>query len=664
MSSQHQHTNALIHETSPYLLQHAHNPVHWMPWGNTAWDKAKAEDKLVVVSIGYSACHWCHVMEHESFEDKVVADIMNDHFVSIKVDREERPDVDQIYMDAVQIITGHGGWPLNAICLPDGRPIYAGTYFQLEQWKQVLLYLTDYFHKDRDDAMERAAEIVRGIKVLDTITPAADAAFDPADRAAMFQRINQAWDYELGGRRGAPKFPMPVTMQYLLQNYFYTKNEKALQAVTVTLDQMLAGGIYDQIGGGFARYSVDDTWTIPHFEKMLYDNGQLVSLYSSAFQITENPSYRAVVYDTVAFIQREMTAPSGGFYSALDADSEGVEGKFYVWTNEELKTILGQDFDDFAKYYDITPGGNFEHGYINLRRLSLSIPDESQEAKVRSWAIKLMAVRNERIRPGLDDKILTSWNALIIKGLLDAYNAFGDKSFLELALSHAAFIKKYCIKSDHSLYRSHKEGRSTINGFLDDYSFTIEAFIALYQATFDEQWLTTAKDLADHAIQHFYSSEKGIFFYTSITDDPLIARKTETTDNVIPSSNSSMAKALYLLGHLMDQDSYLRIARQQTLNLKENALKHTAFYANWAMMTDAFIHEPYEIAICGSDAPDLRKELAKEYRPDTILLGSTAVSSLPLLQGKTHANDTWIYVCRNKTCQLPVRTVQEAKKQM
>ncbi len=659
-----QYTNALIHETSPYLLQHAHNPVNWMPWVNTAWDKAKAEDKLVVVSIGYSACHWCHVMEHESFEDKVVADIMNDHFVSIKVDREERPDVDQIYMDAVQIITGHGGWPLNAICLPDGRPIYAGTYFQREQWKQVLLYLTDYFHKDRDDALERASEIVRGIKVLDTITPVADAAFDPADRDVMFQRIDQAWDYELGGRRGAPKFPMPVTMQYLLQNHFYTGNEKALRAVTITLDQMLAGGIYDQIGGGFARYSVDAEWTIPHFEKMLYDNAQLVSLYSAAFQITKNPSYSTAVYDTVAFIQREMTAPGGGFYSALDADSEGVEGKFYVWTYDELKTIVGQDFGDFAKYYDITSEGNFEHGYINLRRLSLDIPNESQQAKVRSWATKLMAVRNGRIRPGLDDKILTSWNALMLKGLLDAYNAFSDDSFLELALSNASFIKKYCIKPDNSLHRSHKEGRSTINGFLDDYSFTIEAFIALYQATFDEQWLTTARDLADHVIQHFYSSEKGVFFYTSITDDPLIARKTETTDNVIPSSNSSMAKALYLLGHLLDQESYLRIARQQTLNLKENALKHTAFYANWAMQTDAFIFEPYEVAICGDKALDIRKAIAKDYRPDAIVLGSAKESSLPLLQGKTQASDTWIYVCRNKTCQLPVRTVQEAKKQM
>ncbi|MBS1684062.1 MAG: thioredoxin domain-containing protein [Bacteroidetes bacterium] len=664
MSSTDQHTNALIHETSPYLLQHAHNPVHWMPWGNAAWDKARAEDKLVVVSIGYSACHWCHVMEHESFEDKVVADIMNDHFVSIKVDREERPDVDQIYMDAVQIITGHGGWPLNAICLPDGHPIYAGTYFQREQWKQVLLYLTNYYHKEREDALVRAAEIVRGIKVLDTITPVADAAFDPADRAAMFERIDYAWDYERGGRAGAPKFPMPITMQYLLQNYFYTHNEKALKAVTITLDQILAGGIYDQIGGGFARYSVDAEWTIPHFEKMLYDNAQLVSLYSQAYQITKKESYRDAVYETAAFLQREMTAPSGGFYSALDADSEGVEGKFYIWTYDELKGILGQDFDAFTSYYDVTPEGNFEHGYINLRRLSLEIPDAATKTKVRRWSEKLLAIRSARIRPGLDDKILTSWNALMLKGLIDACNAFGDDTFLQLAHANASFIKTNCIKADHSLYRSHKEGRSTINGFLDDYSFTIEAFIALYQATFEEAWLTEAKALADHVIQHFYSIEKGIFFYTSVSDDPLIARKTETSDNVIPSSNSSMAKALYLLGHLLDEERYLRIARQQTLNLKENALKHTAFYANWAMLTDGFIQEPNEVAICGEDALHLRKDFASAYRPDTIILGAMKESTLPLLAGKYQAQGTWIYVCRNKTCQLPVQTVSEARQQM
>ena len=708
---EHPYTNDLVHETSPYLLQHAHNPVNWRPWGDKAWSKARAEDKLVIVSIGYSACHWCHVMEHESFEDTVVARIMNDHFVSIKVDREERPDVDQIYMDAVQIITGHGGWPLNAICLPDGRPIYAGTYFQKENWKQVLLYMTDYFKNNRDEVMERATEITKGIKVMDTIPFVKDTTFHEGERATMFSKIDSVWDYELGGRRGAPKFPMPVTMQYLLQNYHYTKNEKALQAVTVTLDNMMAGGICDHVGGGFARYSVDGEWTIPHFEKMLYDNAQLVSLYSQAYQITKNEGYKHVVYETIGYIEREMTDTSGGIYSALDADSEGEEGKFYVWTYNELKEILGKDFEAFSKYYDVTKEGNFEHGKINLRNRRPPNPPRGLQYNSDSvlnpplgvWGLKLLEVRSKRVRPGLDDKVLTSWNALMVKGYTDAYNAFGDEEFLAAAIRSATFIRNNCIKKDHSINRSYKnaaqdlldlydngiagnkntdrnlknsldyriegqlhsrKGKSSINGFLDDYSFTIEAFIALYQATYDEAWLNEAKHLADHAIQHFYSAEKGVFFYTSINDDPLIARKSETSDNVIPSSNSSIAKGLFQLGHYYENDNYLRISRQQIMNMKEYAMTHTAFYANWAILMDWFITEPYEIAIVGEKASELRKEFSSHYLPSCIWSGTVNNSSLPLLRDKIKNGETWIYVCRNKTCGLPVKTVGEALRQL
>jgi uncharacterized protein YyaL (SSP411 family) len=659
---QYEYTNDLIHETSPYLLQHAHNPVNWMPWGDKAWSKAKAEDKLVIVSIGYSACHWCHVMEHESFEDTMVARIMNEHFVSIKVDREERPDVDQIYMDAVQIITGQGGWPLNAICLPDGRPIYAGTYFQKENWKQVLLYMTDYFKNHREEVMERAAEITKGIKVMDTIPFVKDTLFTEAERATMFSKIDQTWDYELGGRRGAPKFPMPVTMQYLLQNYYYTKNDKALKAVTVTLDNMMAGGIYDHVGGGFARYSVDSEWTIPHFEKMLYDNAQLISLYSQAYQITKNEAYKQVVYETIGYIEREMTDSSGGIYSALDADSEGEEGKFYVWSYDELQKILGEDFDAFAKYYDVTKEGNFEHGEINIRRRTTVSGQRSTVNEIQLG--KLLKVRNKRIRPGLDDKILTSWNALMVKAYTDAYKAFGDERFQSSAIRNATFIKNNCIKKDHSINRSYKKGKSGINGFLDDYSFTIEAFIALYQVTYDEAWLNEAKLLAEHAVQHFYSPQTGVFFYTSISDDPLIARKSETSDNVIPSSNSSMAKALFLLGHYYEDENYLRISRQQMMNMKEYAMTHTAFYANWAILMDWYINEPYEIAIAGGRAASLRNEFYSHYLPSAIWSGTLSNSTLPLLKDKVKGGETLIYVCKNKSCQLPVKTVGEAMKQL
>ena len=659
---QHPYTNDLINETSPYLLQHAHNPVNWMPWGDKAWTKAKAEDKLVVVSIGYSACHWCHVMEHESFEDTAVARIMNDHFICIKVDREERPDVDQIYMDALQIITGQGGWPLNAICLPDGRPIYAGTYFKKENWMQVLLYMTDYFRKNRDEVMERAAEITKGIKVMDTIPFVKDTTFMAAERADMFSKMDQTWDYQLGGRRGAPKFPMPVTMQYLLQNYYYTKNPKALEAVTVTLDNMMAGGIYDQAGGGFARYSVDSEWTIPHFEKMLYDNAQLISLYSQAYQITKNEEYKRIVYETIQYIEREMTDSSGGIYSALDADSEGEEGKFYVWGYDELKSILGNDFDAFAQYYDVSKEGNFEHGKINLR--AKDGVKKARDGRFTNELQKLLKIRNKRIRPGLDDKILTSWNALMLKAYTDAYKAFGEEKFLRSALRTASFIRLYCIKKDHSLYRNYKKEKSTINGFLDDYSFTIEAFIALYQVTFDEAWLNEANQLADHAVQHFYSAQTGVFFYTSITDDPLIARKSETSDNVIPSSNSSIAKALFQLGHYFDNENYLRISRQQMMNMKEYAMSHTAFYANWAILMDWFISEPFEVAIAGSKAPALRKEISSHYLPSCIWSGTINNSSLTLMKDKVKSGETLIYVCKNRSCRLPVKAVAEALKEI
>jgi uncharacterized protein YyaL (SSP411 family) len=669
----HKHTNSLINETSPYLLQHAHNPVDWMPWGEAAWSKAKTEDKLVIVSIGYSACHWCHVMEHESFEEEVVAKIMNDNFISIKVDREERPDVDQIYMDAVQIITGHGGWPLNAICLPDGRPIYAGTYFKREDWKQVLLYMHSYFQQNRDEVMETAAEITRGIKVMDNIPLIKDISFDATDREMMFAKIDQTWDYQLGGRRGAPKFPMPVTMMYLLQNYYYTKNSKALSAVTITLDNMMAGGIYDHVGGGFARYSVDETWTIPHFEKMLYDNAQLVSLYSKAYQITKDKSYKDVVYETLAFVEREMTDASGGFYSALDADSEGMEGKYYVWKYEELKEILGADFEEFCQYYDVTESGNFEHGWINLRsksqesrteNLQSTRPDSQLTTQNRQLLNLLLSERSKRIRPGLDDKMLTSWNALMIKTYADAYKAFGVEMFLTAALRTADFILKNSIKADGSIYRSHKAERSAINGFLDDYSFTIEAFIALYEHTQDEQWLYHARALADQAIQNFYSTEQGVFFYTSIADDPLIARKSETADNVIPSSNSSMAKGLILLGHYFESDHYLSIARQMVMNMKDHTLKHTAFYANWAIAMDSFLNEPYEVAIVGPDAVAVKREFDQHYFPDCIWSVTATASEMPLLKDKVITDTTLIYVCRNRTCGLPVKTVAEAMQQL
>lgn len=666
----HQHTNKLIEETSPYLLQHAHNPVTWQAWNNEAWLQAKAENKLVIISIGYSACHWCHVMEHESFEDEAVAKMMNENFICIKVDREERPDVDQIYMDAVQLITGRGGWPLNAIALPDGRPIYAGTYFPKENWKQVLQYFTDYWINNREEAFKRATEITNGIRQMDSFENKAEIRNTKyeIERIAVFSKFDSLWDYEKGGRRGAPKFPMPVNMQYLLRNYFYTKNEKALRAVNVTLDNMMNGGIYDQVGGGFARYSVDGEWEIPHFEKMLYDNAQLVSLYAEAFQLTKNERYKEVVYETLDFIERELSDESGGFYSALDADSEGVEGKFYVWTYDELKKIIGNDFNDFCQVFVVSKTGNFE-GENNLVRRSKT-EDRSLDSSIINyqlpiWKNKLLLERNNRVRPGLDDKILTAWNALMLKGYCDAYKVFGEERFLKRALNCAEFLKNKMIHEDFSLKRNFKNGRVTISGFLDDYSFTCESFLAMYEITFDEQWLLLAKNIADYVIQHFFNANTGLFFYTSINDAPLIARKTETSDNVIPASNSSMAKVLFQLGTIFDQNHYIEKAKRALTNMHENVLSHPSFYANWAILADWFIEEPFQIAIVGEKANELRKQFNNYFLPNCLLLGiSENKTSVQLLEGKYVKGDTLIYVCKNKTCQLPNYSVEEALKNL
>jgi hypothetical protein len=489
----------------------------------------------------------------------------------------------------------------------------------------------------------------------------------------IFRKIDAVWDYEKGGRAGAPKFPMPANLHYLLRNYYYTKNEKALQALTVTLDTMLRGGIYDQVGGGFARYSVDGEWEIPHFEKMLYDNAQLVSVYSEAYQLTKNEAYKTVVYETLAFVARELMDKNGGFYSALDADSEGVEGKFYVWSYEELKEILKKEFDAFVAHYYVSKEGNFE-GENNLIVREEKLENREQgncnselrtpNSQLNAWKQTLLAERAKRIRPGLDDKILTSWNALMLKGYVDAYKAFGDKQFLEVALQNAQFIRENCLQKDFRLTRNHKNGTSTINGFLDDYSFVCEAFIALYQVTFNEEWLRLSRDLVHQVIANFYDAHRGVFFYTSSDDSALIARKTETSDNVIPASNSSMAKVLFQLGTYLEENNFLSISRQLMMNMKETTLGYPTFYANWAQLMDWFIDTPYEVAIVGENATMVREELQQHYLPNVLVLGAEQNSELTLLQDKFKATETWIYVCQNKTCGLPVKTVGEALRQI
>lgn len=669
------YTNQLIHTNSPYLLQHAHNPVNWYPWGEEALEKARQEDKMLLISIGYAACHWCHVMEHESFEDTTVARIMNEHFVSIKVDREERPDIDAIYMTACQMASdGSCGWPLNAFALPDGRPVWAGTYFPRKQWIEIL----EYFIKLREDSPEKledyAGQLTAGLQAMEKIEPVEKMnAFPAAAAEVPVDQFLGNFDSQYGGRKGIQKFPMPTNYEWLLQYAVRTNTPEAREAVQLTLDQMASGGIYDQLGGGFARYATDTKWQVPHFEKMLYDNAQLVSLYAKAYQVTGSARYRTVMEETLAFIQRELSDPSGGFYSSLDADSEGEEGKFYVWKQAEIDSILSPAESNLVStYYHTSPKGNWESQKNILRTTDsletiaqkLSLPGSEAEKLLESAKSKLLQARANRTRPGLDDKILTSWNALMIQGYADAYRAIGEESYRVQAIQGGAFIAEKMLQQDGRLQRNYKDGNTSINAFLDDYAHTIRAFTALYEITFEEVWLSRAKKLADYTIAHFQDTTSGYFFYTSDLDPPLLVRKIELEDNVIPASNSSMARALFHLGHYYYETKFLEIARTMMNGMRPKALEgeQASYYSNWNQLYLELAYPTYEIAIVGPDYEVLRRELQSRFFPQSLYLGGATEGTLPLLEDKLVEGETYIYVCLDKVCKLPVREVSEAEK--
>lgn len=667
------YTNELVHESSPYLLQHAHNPVSWYPWGDKALQKAKAENKMLIISIGYAACHWCHVMEHESFEDEEVATIMNQHFICIKVDREERPDVDQVYMNAVQLITGRGGWPLNAIALADGRPFYAGTYFPKDKWLNMLAYFVDMQHNKPGDLEKSAAQVTQGIHVTERVTfKETEKDFSIADLDTQFETWKPNIDLIRGGENRAPKFPMPSAWAYLLQYHYLSNNQEALKALKVTLDNMVWGGIYDHLQGGFARYSTDANWHVPHFEKMLYDNAQLVTLYAQAFQATKDPLYKKAVYETLDFVEQELTSPGGAFYASLDADSEGVEGKFYVWTKEEITHVLAEDATVFSAYYNITGEGNWEDGNSILLRNEtdeivadrFKITVDELKRKIDDSKIKLMKIRSARVKPGLDDKVLSSWNALMITGYSKAYRVFREERFLASAITNAKFLLQNAIAPDGEMTRNYKNGKASINALLDDYAFTITAFIELYQATFDEQWLAEADKLTVYALEHFFDPESQMFFYTHNQYAGLIARKMELSDNVIPSSNSEMAKNLFLLGHFLNKDDYISKAKQMLINVEADVQRNIYFYANWGMVQALFTSPLYEVAIMGNDFAEKRKQFDEHYLPNVILLGGNGETKLALLENKLQEGRTMIYVCRDKSCELPVVEVGKALEQI
>lgn len=657
------YTNDLIREQSPYLKQHAHNPVNWLPWSDEAFDLAQKEDKLVLVSVGYSACHWCHVMERESFEDEEVATWMNRYFVCIKVDREERPDVDQVYMAAVQLMTQRGGWPLNCFTLPDGRPVYGGTYFPKEQWIHVLKSLEDTYRKKRDEVLEYAEKLSQGVRQTEHIVEAELIRSFQADKLnEMLDRWKPQFDLEEGGANRAPKFPLPNNYEFLLHYGMYMKDQEVLDHLSMTLDKMMRGGIYDQLGGGFYRYSVDINWKIPHFEKMLYDNAQLLSLYAEAYKLKPNLEYEHLMRQSMDWLKREMQAESGAFYSALDADSEGEEGKFYVWELEELEEMLNpSELELIRSYYEMNRWAHWEDGkYQLLRRVSneekatqMGLESKEMMARIREIESRMMQEREKRPRPGLDYKCLTSWNAMMIRACVDVGLVLGEDSYLEMAEKAMDWIREKMWDSEGL---SHVETNGVRGGesFLEDYAHVIQASIRMYEADFDLQYLEDAKKLCEQCIELFWSDSSGMFYFTD-HQSGLIARKMEINDNVIPSSNSVMCRNLIRLGHYFDETEYLKMAQQQLSNVYDGMDQYGSAYSNWGQALMEVLGELTQIGIGGVFSVEEKKKLGQIYWGSVMFY--QVHSKLPLTADK-NPDERGLYYCKEGACSLPEENIE------
>jgi uncharacterized protein YyaL (SSP411 family) len=669
--------NELHLETSPYLLQHANNPVHWKAWNATSLAKAKEQNQLIIISIGYSACHWCHVMEHESFENEAVAAVMNTHYVNIKVDREERPDLDAVYMKAVQIMTGQGGWPLNIVALPDGRPVWGGTYFRKDEWIDTLEQLQKMYQVAPEKMIDYAEKLHQGIQAISIVQN--DGSVTTNQKLQLENLVTQwkkSFDWEFGGLARAPKFMMPNNYQFLLRYAHQNQDPELLEFVNLTLTKMAYGGIFDTVDGGFSRYSVDLKWHVPHFEKMVYDNGQLISLYSDAYKLTQNPLYKNTIEKTLQFVTKEWKTIEGGFYSALDADSLNneqhlEEGAFYAWKIPQLKAIIKDDFEIFSKVFNINSFGLWEdENYVLIQNQSLDTIAETNhisvddlEKKKKNWEQLLYTEREKRAKPRLDDKCLTSWNAIMLKGYVDAYKALGNQDYLNTALENANFIIKNLWSTEGHLFHNYKNGKSTINGYLEDYCFVIAAFISIYEVTWDEKWLHDAKQLVDYSLEHFYDEQHSFFRFTSDKDEALISVHFETEDNVIPASNSVMAKNLYQLSIYFNNSYYEKVAKQMLSILLPN-IDYPSAYSNWLDLALTISEQNKELAICGPKAKDHNTFINSLYIPNVIVAGSEKTSSLPFLNDRFVENKTLFYVCQNKTCQLPTEDFQEVINQL
>ena len=667
--------NELTQETSPYLLQHANNPVHWKAWNSKTLATAKENQQLILVSIGYSACHWCHVMEHESFENEEVAEVMNQHFINIKVDREERPDVDAIYMKAVQLMTGHGGWPLNIICLPDGKPVWGGTYFRKNDWINTLEQLQELYQNQPKKMLEYANKLYEGIESLG-LSKNEKGEINVTVLESFLTKWEKSFDWEYGGYAKAPKFMMPTNYHFLLHYGFLTKNEKLIDYVNITLTKMAYGGIFDVVDGGFSRYSVDSKWHVPHFEKMTYDNGQLLSLYSNAYKLTKNDLFKEIIEKTTTFIEKEWFTNLGGFYSALDADSNSPEnqleeGAFYVWTTEELKNLINDDYELFSLVFNINDFGHWEHGnYVLIQKESLAVISEEQnisldqlKLKKKNWEKTLYHYREKRPKPRLDDKCLTSWNAIMLKGFVESFKALENENYLKIAKKNAHFILEKLWSSDGNLFHSYKNEKATINGFLEDYAFVIDAFIALYEATFEETWLEHAKNLTNYCLDHFYDETKQLFRFTSDLDEALIVAHFETEDNVIAASNSVMAENLFKLSVYFENSYFEKIARLM-LEQVLPSIDYPSAFSNWLSVLLRFSDYQKELAICGENISAYRLLFNRSYLPHVLLSGCENNATLPFLKNRLIENKTLFYLCQNKTCLAPSTNFEEVYKDL
>ena len=676
--------NRLAHESSPYLLQHANNPVDWHPWGEEALRKAKTENKPIFLSIGYAACHWCHVMEHESFEDAETAEILNRHFVSIKVDREERPDLDAIYMEAVVGMTGNGGWPMSVWLTPDGVPFYAGTYFPktsrygMPSFKQVLTALAEAWVNEPEKIEHTRQSLLEFYARQQQALSETATALDPDLAEAVVQALNNAFDQAHGGWGRAPKFPQPMTIEFLLRHAHRTGDERARRMIDQTLTAMAHGGMYDQLGGGFHRYSTDARWLVPHFEKMLYDNSQLARAYLHAWQWSGNPLYRRIAVETLDYVAREMTHPAGGFYSTQDADSEGEEGKFFVWSADEVWDLLGPEAVLFGDVYDVTRAGNWEgHNILHVARPVEAVAHAhgldvaALEHILGECRRKLFARREQRVKPGRDEKVLTAWNGLMLAAFAEAARALGRDDYRQIAIRNADFLLRELRGPNGRLFRAWKDGHGAgLNGYLEDYTHLAEGLIELYQTTFDARWFVAARELMDAALDHF-QAEDGSFYDTSDDHEQLVTRPRDLQDNAVPSGNAMATTVLLKLGAYTGEARYVEIAESLLGRLQASIPRYPTAFGQWLIAHDLAVNAPQEVALVGDPgAPDtqaLLQVVFDGFRPNQVaaLKKPGASSPIPLLEGREPIGGrATAYVCRRFACQMPVTEPADLAQQL